>query len=253
MSTATNSYDGWIGQTAYDRTGEKIGTIEALYYDDATSRPEWVAISTGWFGSNVSLAPITGSARHEDGLRLDVTEAMVKDAPNFDADFTSTADQESTLYSYYGITQTGAEGYSDPARAKAGYNVADRADKDYTTDTARMVRHEEELAVGKREKEVGDVRLRKYVTTEQETVTVPVKKEKVVLERQAVDGDTVADGAIGDQEASVTVHEEEVVVGKRTVAKEEVGLGTETVTGEEVVEADVRKEVIEVEDDSNLT
>jgi uncharacterized protein (TIGR02271 family) len=46
----------------------------------------------------------------------------------------------------------------------------------------------------------------------------------------------------------VPVTEEEVVVDKRAVAKEEVRLRKDVVEGTEVVEEDVRREEIDVED-----
>ena len=34
-----NSYEGWVGTDAYDVNGDKIGAIDAIYYDDQTGRP----------------------------------------------------------------------------------------------------------------------------------------------------------------------------------------------------------------------
>jgi uncharacterized protein (TIGR02271 family) len=53
---------------------------------------------------------------------------------------------------------------------------------------------------------------------------------------------------IGEDEVTVPVTEEEVVVDKRAVAKEEVRLRKDVVEGTEVVEEDVRREEIDVED-----
>src|SRR5215211_6307362 len=49
-----------------------------------------------------------------------------------------------------------------------------------------MTRSEEHLRVGTTSQEAGGVRLGKYVTTEHETQTVPVRKEKAVLEREPI-------------------------------------------------------------------
>ena len=38
----TNSYDACIGRDAYDVNGDKIGSIDAIYYDNQTGRPEWL-------------------------------------------------------------------------------------------------------------------------------------------------------------------------------------------------------------------
>ena len=36
----TTSYEGWIDHDVYDSDGDKIGSIDAIYYDDITGRPE---------------------------------------------------------------------------------------------------------------------------------------------------------------------------------------------------------------------
>src|SRR5919112_645154 len=60
-----------------------------------------------------------------------------------------------------------------------------------------------------------------------------------------------AEAQIGDDEVVVPVTEEEVVVGKRPVVKEEVRIRKDVVEDTEVVEEDVRREEIEVEDETN--
>jgi uncharacterized protein (TIGR02271 family) len=121
-----------------------------------------------------------------------------------------------------------------------------------TTDDA-MTRSEEELQVGTQTREAGRARLRKHVTTEQQTVTVPVQREEVRVEREPITDanlDAATGGpAISEEEHEVTLHEEEVMVDKRAVPKERVRLDTETVTEERQVSDEVRKEQIQVDAD----
>jgi uncharacterized protein (TIGR02271 family) len=116
-----------------------------------------------------------------------------------------------------------------------------------------MTRSEERLDVGTSSQEAGRARLRKYVTTEQETVTVPVKKERAVLETEPITeanrGDALAGPDISEEEHEVVLQEERAVVGKTAEPVERVRLGTETVTDEETVTEEVRKEHIEAEGD----
>jgi len=123
-----------------------------------------------------------------------------------------------------------------------------------TTDDA-MTRSEESVRVGTASEEAGRVRLRKYVTTEEETHTVPVRKEKAVLEREPVT-DANVDAAtsgpdLSEEEHEVVLNEERVVVEKEVNPVERVRLGTETVTDEETVTEEVRKEHIEADGDVN--
>jgi uncharacterized protein (TIGR02271 family) len=85
------------------------------------------------------------------------------------------------------------------------------------------VRSEEELRVGKREREAGRLQLRKWVETEQVEVPMEVRREKACVTREPVDGNTSSE-EIGDESIEVTLREEEPVVQKQTVAKERIGI-----------------------------
>ncbi len=251
-NTETMSYENWKDANVYDNSGDKIGTLSDMYRDVDTGRPEWLAISTGWFGSNVSFAPIAGATQHDDGLRINYTKDQVKDAPNAEADGELSEAEERRLYQHYGIAyEGGRDAYPDTDRFDRDYDVRDDDRTDTGHDADGVVRREEELNVATQEQQAGKVRLRKYVTTDTETVTVPVKKEKVRVEREPVSGETTT-GPIGDDESveEITLREERAVVNKETVAKERVSLDKETVTEQETVSADVRKEHVEVEGDA---
>ena len=114
-------------------------------------------------------------------------------------------------------------------------------------DELTVSRSEEELRAGVREREAGQVSVRKRVRTERERIVVPKKREEVSVERVAVDGEA-SEGEIGEADLSMPVVEEEVVVDKRAVVKEELRIKKDVVQDEEVVEADVRKEEIDIDD-----
>jgi uncharacterized protein (TIGR02271 family) len=114
----------------------------------------------------------------------------------------------------------------------------------------RVQRTEEELAVGTREVEAGQVSVRKNVRTDRESIELPTRHEEVSVERVPVEGDA-SEAEIGEDEVVVPVTEEEVVVSKRAVAKEEVRVKKDVVSDTEVVEEDVRREEIEIEDETS--
>ena len=115
-------------------------------------------------------------------------------------------------------------------------------------DELRVQRTEEELRAGTQERQAGEVGVRKSVRTEREQIAVPKKREEVNVDRVPVDDGTP--GEIGEDEASMSVVEEEVVVDKQAVVKEEIRVKKDVVQEEEVVEADVRKEEIDIDDAS---
>jgi uncharacterized protein (TIGR02271 family) len=116
-----------------------------------------------------------------------------------------------------------------------------------------MTRSEERLNVGTEREATGRVRLRKYVTTENVTQTVPVQREEVRIEREPITdanrGAALSGPGISEEEHEVVLHEERPVVEKETVPVERVRLDTETVTDEVTVNEEVRKERIETDGD----
>ncbi len=113
----------------------------------------------------------------------------------------------------------------------------------------KIQRSEEELRAGTREREAGSMRVRKKVVTDHERLEVPVSREEVEVERVPVDRET-SEQEIGDDEVRVPLTEEEVVVEKRPVAKEEIRIRKDAVEDTEVVEEDIRREEVDIDDES---
>ena len=245
------TYDAWIGRDAFDPDGEKIGTISDIYYDDVTQRPEWVAVKTGLFGTKETFVPIHGSGLHGNGdLQVAYDKAMVKDAPRIDPEGHLSAEDERELWAYYGFD------YTKGTTKDYGYGKAygqPRADRDFGRRDDAMTRSEEELRVSKERQASGTARLRKYVVTEHQQVTVPVQREEVRVEREPIteaNRDAAMRGPdVSEAEHEVTTYEERPVVTTETVPKERVRLEKETVTDTETVGGEVRKEKVDVEGD----
>jgi uncharacterized protein (TIGR02271 family) len=276
----TDTISRVIGQDVYDESGEKIGSAAEVYLDDETGQPEWVTVRTGLFGTKESFVPIRDADLTDDGLRVPVSKARVKDAPKVDADGHLSPQEEEELYRYYGRgggtdtsrttpdtlttdttttdttttgvagtgvtgTDTRGAGYDDDTRGAVGHDTSGP-----TTDNA-MTRSEERLNVGTRSQEAGRARLRKYVVTENVTETVPVSREEVRVEREPITdanvGNAMDGPAISEEEHEVVLHEETPVVEKEAVPVERVRLDKETVTDQATVTEDVRKEEIEVD------
>jgi uncharacterized protein (TIGR02271 family) len=247
------------GATAYDNDGDKLGKIGQVYYDDNTDQPKWITVNTGLFGMNESFVPLQGAKFEGDRVTVAYDKATIKDAPSISDEQHLDAAEEQQLYRHYGM------GYGDGAvdeqagRHEVRDDVAGRTATEGhdtsgpTTDDA-MTRSEERLRAGTETQEVGRARLRKHVVTEHEQVTVPVSHEEVRLEREPItdaNRGTAQDGpSISEEEHEVTLRAERPVVATEAVPVERVRLGTETVSDEETVSGEVRKERIELDDDS---
>jgi uncharacterized protein (TIGR02271 family) len=267
MPETTQDVLAWRGHDLVGRDGQKIGSIEEIYVDDATREPEWALVTTGLFGSKRSFVPIAQAGAEGEQVRVPFDKAQVKDAPTVDPDGELSQREEAELYRHYGLdysesqsesglpqggagtagTTTGTTGTTDAGeRGGPGEDVSGP-----NTDNA-MTRSEEELHVGTTQREAGRARLRKYVVEDQVTQTVPVRREEVRVEREPITDANVGaatDGpAISEEEHEVVLHEEEPVVEKRAVPKERVRMDTGVETDERQVSETVRKEQIDVDD-----
>jgi uncharacterized protein (TIGR02271 family) len=234
------------GANLIDTTGSKVATIEDIYLDRETDNPEWAAVKAGMLGGKVNFVPLADASMEGADIRVPYDKGQIKDAPSVDADGQLSQEEEAELYRHYGLNYS--EYQSDtglPEGGTEGHDVSGPA-----TDEA-MTRSEEELTVGKTQRETGRVRLKKHVVTEQQTHTVPVQREEVRVEREPITDANVDQATAGpdisEEEHEVVLTEEEPVVEKRTVPKERVRLEKDTVPDERQVSEEVRKEQIEDE------
>ncbi|MDQ0692044.1 PRC and DUF2382 domain-containing protein [Arthrobacter sp. W4I7] len=266
---------------------EKIGSIGQLYADDDTGEPTWVTVKTGLFGTSQSFVPVEGAHAQGDDLVVPYSKDHVKDAPRVDVDGHLTPEEEDRLYTYYergartysdarndvdlqgdadlnaGTPNAGTDGYASGTSAgaaggtsagtTAGTSAGGTVGHDTsgpTTDDA-MTRSEERLHVGTEREATGRARLRKYVTTENVTKTVPVQREEVRLEREPITdanrGAALNGPDISEEEHEVILHEERPVVDKETVPVERVRLDKDVVQDDATVSEEVRKEHIDAD------
>jgi len=231
------------GAPVHSSEGDKIGSIEEVFVDQETGQPEWIGLGTGMLGTKRALVPVAGADVREDGVSVPYTKEQVKATPDVDSDEISQ-ELEAQLYSHYGL------GYSEQ-RSGTGLpegGVPSEAPRG-TTDEGEVVRSEEELRVGKRDVEAGRARLHKWVETEPVETDVELRRETVRVEREAID-QPVSGAEIGEQEIEVPVHAEEAVVQKETVAKERIGLEKDAKTERQTVSDELRKERVDVDEDT---
>ena len=199
------------GAPVYDMDGDKIGAVEEIFYDEQTGQPEWIGIGTGFFGTKRALVPTARANATEDGLTVAYSKVQVKDAPDVDSDEISQ-ETEQDLCAYYGLE------YSE-SRSDTGLPERQRRSSGRAAEGTAVTRHEEELAVSKREAEAGHVRLRKWVETQPVEEQVELRRETARVEREPVN-EPVSDAAIGEEEIELPLRAEQAVAEKRTVAKE---------------------------------
>ena len=277
--------DQYAGYEVYDRNGEKIGKVDDLFLDEK-DQPEYIGVKMGFLGlEGTSLIPIELASVDQADRRIEVSvdKAQVKEGPSFNDDRDITPEYEERVYSHYGMQRahTGGEqrgGYGgyygdDDEAGRVGPGMRDgdtetgefrghpaedegvhqsRGSDLEDEDELRVQRSEEELRAGTREREAGALNVRKRIRTDREQVRVPTKHEEVSVERVPVNEEGTG-SEIGEDEVSMPVVEEEVVVGKQAVVKEELRIRKDVVEDKELVEEDVRKEEVDIDDQTTTT
>ena len=118
---------------------------------------------------------------------------------------------------------------------------------------ASVVRQEEELVTDTVVAEAGRVGVRKVVDHDRVETVVPRGVEHAEFERHAPgEADSGEVEILADGSVSIPVFEEELVIEKRLVVRERVIVRKHTVTEEQRVEADLRRERVEVEADPEV-
>ncbi|WP_329172370.1 PRC-barrel domain-containing protein [Streptomyces sp. NBC_01477] len=107
--------------TAYDRDGERIGSVDHVYVEDMGRRPEWVTVRTDAQGAGEgdTFVPLEGATHTREGvLDLACTLEGVRSAPRMEAEQHLDLVQEQELYVHYGLSTpqeeaSGAPGVGD--------------------------------------------------------------------------------------------------------------------------------------------
>jgi len=228
----------WRGRGVVDHHGEPVGTVADVYLDRQSGEPQWVLVDPGEEGSQPTFVPLAGASYAGEDVSVPFARAEIESAPAMRTGDELSTEDERRLLEHYG-TRVGADAGTGPGGTK-----------DVTAGEA-MVRSEEELHVTTKRRAVERVRLRKHVVTEYVEQTVPVRREELRLEREAITGQnpegTGEDPELADEAHEIILYAEEVVIEKRVVPRERVRISKELITEERVVAEELRKERIETD------
>jgi uncharacterized protein (TIGR02271 family) len=266
---------------------EKIGSVDDILVDDE-GQFRYLIINTGiWILGKKVLFPI-GQARIDYNDRRvyanSLTKAQVEALPEFTDDMTVDYDHEEQVRGVYraslpnmqqdapasyGVGYAGAE--SAPATLntapildlEAGYAGYDRDTYTYEAEPnlyalneqnhPNLRLYEERLVSSKSRQKTGETVISKRVETETATASVPIEKERVVIERVPASSEAVVSPSEANfQEGEVSrmdVYEEVPEFHKEAFVREEVRVSKvvdqETVTAEE----QLRREELDVDVD----
>ena len=148
--------------------------------------------------------------------------------------------------------------YDVPGAKATAVNDVDEDIKTRTdiSDNDKIRLYEERLMVDKQRAKAGEVSVGKRVETETASVSVPVEKERIVIERSDVASGTAvtpgtanfAEGAV----AKVDLYEEKANIGKQAFVREEVNVRKEVDTETVQARETIRREELEVDAEGDV-
>ncbi len=106
--------------------------------------------------------------------------------------------------------------------------------------------YKEELEISTRPVDVGEVRIHKDVVEETKTVEVPIRRERVRVERRSVTERPAMHASFQEETVTVPLRAEEVEARKRAVVDEEVVIRKDEVAEERRVSEPLRREEVEI-------
>jgi uncharacterized protein (TIGR02271 family) len=261
--------------SVYVDNDNKVGSIEDGLFDDTTGQFRYLIVDTGpWIFGKKVLLPIGRAQFDNNEQRVYVsglTKKQVEELPEYSSSESVDYDYEENVR---GVYREPTAGQSIPVGS--GVAAATTRDVDYTRDNYSYDRdpdlyqvrdtdersqpirlYEERLVADKSRRKVGDVAVGKRIESETANVSVPLQKERVVIERTTpTEGMAATDvnHAFDNTEvARMEVYEEQANVRKEAFVREEVNLRKET--QEEVVteEATIRREELDVDAGNDTT
>jgi uncharacterized protein (TIGR02271 family) len=245
------------GYDVYAENEEKIGSVYDMLIDES-GRFRYFVIDTGFwiFGKKV-LLPV-GRTRIDVGQHrvyaTGMTKEQVENLPEYDESITVDYDYEERVRNVYRPTATAG---TAPSYDRENYTY-DRDRELYDTNEQNQQNlklYEERLITNKNRQKTGEVMIGKHVETNTATVSVPVEKERVIIERtRPSDTTEVAPGEANFREgeaARMEIYEESADIEKKAYVREEVSVRKEVERDTVDRTETLRREELDVDTEGN--
>ena len=249
--------------SVYDQTEDKIGSVYDILVDES-GKFRYLVIDTGFwiFGKKV-LLPVGRASIDYSQERIyakGFTKEQAENLPEYDDNMTVDYDYEERVRKVYrGVEYNSndtvylneqTEGYDSGA-----YNY-DREPSLYNHNDVEVAGgqslklYEERLIANKERFLAGTVQVGKRIETETAAVSVPVERERVVIERTTPTNATVVapgEATFGEGEvARVEVYEETADIEKQAFVREEVSVRKEVERDTVSARETIRREELDV-------
>lgn len=249
--------DDWKGYSVYSDTEEKVGSVYDLLVD-RTGNFRYFVVNTGFLGIGKKVLLPIGNARIDRARNriyvVGFTKEQATKLPEYDDNMTVDYDYEEKVRNVF---RRPSNGTATPAYSRDNYSY-DRDPDLYQTNEQnhqRLKLHEERLVANKHRFNTGTVSVGKRVETETANVSVPLDRERVVIERRdptnatpiTPDADAFREGEV----ARIEVYEETADLQKQTFVREEVEIRKETQQETVNLQDTIRREEIDIDKNSS--
>ena len=252
------------------RLGLPVDSIRLTGGEEYSGRTDYAEDRGFWASLSDLFFPGEDRAAYAEGLRRGgylltvtmITAGKYDDVLDIlDDEGAVDVDQRAETWRAEGWTGSGAAGLTGTSAGMTGATAggmagttagtrSDMAARSAATDEEVVPVVEEELRIGKRDVNLGRVRVRSYVVEEPVSEQVNLRGERVEVERRPVDRPVGAtDAAFTDRTIEAEEHVEEPVVSKEARIKEEISLRRQAEERTEQVSGTVRHTEVEVEDE----
>jgi uncharacterized protein (TIGR02271 family) len=238
----------------YTQGGVRVGAVaDALVDQDGRFR--YLVIDTSFDGGNKKiLLPIGLAHIHYSENRVYVdglSKEQVERLPEYRENIVVNEDYEENLRNVY----RSPNNQLTNAQEKSSYHVPDLYELN-AEDQQTFKLYEERLIASKNRVKAGEVTLGKHIETETAQVSVPLQKERVVIERVTPTTETVVNAQElqfqAGEVARIEVYEETPDIRKETFVREEVRV-TKVVDSDTVeAEETIRREELDIDTSGNL-
>jgi len=262
--------DDVIGMDVYaDRNSEKIGTVSDVLVDEQGNFRYLILDLGFWIFGKKVLLPIGRSQIDDQTHRIyatGMTKEQAENLPDFDDNMVADYDYEERVRTAYRTPATPTMGASTLATPgvitdSTNYAAYDRNTYNYQQepdlydindrDHHNLRLYQERLVANKTRVKSGEVTIGKHVETETARVSVPIEKERVVIERTTpVDTETVMSRSEGDfkegEVARIELYEETPEIHKEAFVREEVRVRKEVDRDVVNAEETLRREELDI-------
>ncbi len=94
----------WVGLSVLDEEGDKIGSLEAVYFDTSSDAAAFGTVKVGLPGAGrLVFVPLGGARVSPKSIRVMTDKKTAKAAPSIDTNGQLESESEPAVYAHYGL------------------------------------------------------------------------------------------------------------------------------------------------------